>query len=195
MCLLFETIKVKNKNLQNIEYHNSRLNRSRKELFGADDFIYLENIIKIPSSLSDDVYKCRVIYDKKIEKIEFEPYKPRIIRSLKLVECNDIEYSFKYHDRSMINELFEKRGDCDDILIIKNGRVTDTSVSNIILFNGKQWVTPSHPLLFGTKRQKLLDEGKIISKKIKSEDISKYQGARLINSMLDPEDGFLLSFF
>ncbi|MBC8486359.1 MAG: aminotransferase class IV [Bacteroidetes bacterium] len=195
MCLLFETIKVINKNLQNIEYHNSRLNRSRKELFGADDFIYLENIIKIPSSLSDDVYKCRVIYDKKIEKIEFEPYKPRIIHSLKLVECNDIEYGFKYHDRSMINELFEKRGDCDDILIIRNGWVTDTSFSNIILFNGKQWVTPSHPLLFGTKRQKLLDEGKIISKKIKSEDISKYQGARLINSMLDPEDGFLLTFF
>ena len=195
MCLLFETIKVKNKNLQNIEYHNSRLNRSRKELFGADDFIYLENIIKIPSSLSDDVYKCRVIYDKKIEKIEFEPYKPRIIHSLKLVECNDIEYGFKYHDRSMINELFEKRGDCDDILIIKNGWVTDTSFSNIIFLNGKQWVTPLHPLLCGTKRQKLLDEGKIISKKIKSEDISKYQGARLINSMLDPQDGFLLTFF
>ncbi len=195
MCRLFETIKVINKNLQNIEYHNSRLNSSRKELFGADDFIYLENIIKIPSSLSDDVYKCRVIYNKKIEKIEFEPYKPRIIRSLKLVECNDIEYGFKYHDRSMINELFEKRGDCDDILIIKNGWVTDTSFSNIIFLNGKQWVTPSHPLLFGTKRQKLLDEGKIISKKIKSEDISKYQGARLINSMLDPEDGFLLTFF
>ena len=69
MYLLFETIKVKNKNLQNIEYHNSRLNRSRKELFGANDFIYLENIIEIPSSLSDDVYKCRVIYDKKIEKM------------------------------------------------------------------------------------------------------------------------------
>ena len=195
MCLLFETIKVKNKNLQNIEYHNSRLNRSRKELFGADDFIYLENIIKIPSSLSDDVYKYRVIYDKKIEKIEFEPYKPRIIHSLKVVECNDIEYGYKYYDRSVINELFEKRGDCDDILIIKNGWVTDTSFSNIIFLKNKQWVTPSHPLLFGTKRQKLLDEGKIISKKIKSEDISKYQGARLINSMLDKEDGFLLTFF
>ncbi len=31
---LIETIKVQNRILQNIEFHNIRFNRSRKELFG-----------------------------------------------------------------------------------------------------------------------------------------------------------------
>ena len=54
---------------------------------------------------------------------------------------------------------------------VKNGRLTDTSYSNIALFDGNRWVTPAHPLLKGTMRQSLIDKGLLKEKGI------KYHGA------------------
>ncbi len=186
--ILFETIKIHNKILQNINYHNDRFNHTRYELFGIRGQVKLEEIIKMPVDLDDRIYKCRVIYSSKIEKIEFEPYSPKIIKSLKIVECNDIDYKYKYFDRSIINELLDHRGACDDILIIKNGFLTDTSYANIVFWDGSNWITPSTPLLPGTKRKKLMAEKKITEKEIKVSDLQSFEKARIINAMIDLED-------
>ncbi len=185
---LFEVIKVQNRQLQNIEYHNDRLNRSRSDVFGIKEPIYLEKIIKIPANLDNQIYKCRVIYSDKIEKIEFEPYQPRKINSLKIVTHDTIDYSVKYYDRKIINELYKQRGDCDDILIIKNGFVTDTSYANIVFWDGKNWITPTTPLLPGTKRKKLIEEKRITEKEIKVSDLQSFEKARIINAMIDLEE-------
>jgi 4-amino-4-deoxychorismate lyase len=79
-----------------------------------------------------------------------------VIESLKLVEDNTISYRHKYSDRSHLLELMNMRGDCDDILIVKDGYITDTSFSNIVFFDGDKWVTPARPLLRGTMRESLL---------------------------------------
>lgn len=183
--MLLETIKVQNNTLLNIEYHNNRFNRSRFDLFGIQDQILLEQFIEIPNDLDNAVYKCRVIYSEEIHKIEFESYIPGIITSLKLVECNDIDYKHKYFDRTIINELYKLKGNCDDILIIKNGLVTDTSYANIIFWDGKNWITPSTPLLAGTQRNRLIEEKQIIGKEIKAIDIQYFEKARIINAMID----------
>ncbi len=188
MSQLFEVIKVQNRQLQNIDYHNDRLNHSVLAIFGIENHIDLEKFIKIPVDLDDQIYKCRVIYSNKIEKIQFELYTQKIINSLKLVECNDIDYRYKYFDRSKINELFEKRENCDDILIVKNGFVSDTSYANIIFWDGSRWVTPSSPLLPGTKRQKLIDHNIIIEKEIRVRDLPSFEKARIINAMIDLEN-------
>ena len=185
---LFETIKVQNRRLQNIEYHNERFNRTRYELFGIRKQVKLEDIIKMPLDLDDRVYKCRVIYSKELEKVEFEPYTPKIIKSLKLLECFDFDYNYKFLNRSKINELFKQRGDCDDVLILKSGYVTDTSYANIVFWDGKNWVTPSTPLLPGTKRKKLINEKKIFEKEIKVKDLQYFEKARIINAMINLED-------
>lgn len=186
--ILFETIKIHNKILQNINYHNDRFNRTRFKLFGFRGQVKLEEIIKLLIDMDDRVYKCRVMYSKNIEKIEFEPYTPKTINSLKLVECNDINYNHKYLDRSKINELYKQRENYDDILIIKNGLVTDTSYSNIVFWDGSNWITPSTPLLPGTKRKKLMAEKKITEKEIKVSDLQSFEKARIINAMIDLED-------
>lgn len=187
MCLLIETIKISNRRPLNIKYNNERFNRSRKELFGIESSIYLENEIQIPENLTDKIYKCRIIYGKQIEKIEFELYKPKIIRSLKLVEDNDIEYGYKFSDRSKINELFEQRGGCDDVLIVKNGFVTDTSIANIIFWDGVKWITPSTALLRGTARQRLIDNKSIFEKEITVKNLHTFKKIRIINSMMEQE--------
>jgi 4-amino-4-deoxychorismate lyase len=75
----------------------------------------------------------------------------------------------------------------DEILIIKNGFVTDTSFSNIVFFDGIKWITPSTYLLNGTQRQQLLQQGAIIEEEIRPSDLKHFRFAKLINAMLDLE--------
>ena len=83
-----------------------------------------------------------------------------------------------------LSRLLLQKGDADEIIIVKNGRLTDTSYSNIALFDGNRWVTPAHPLLKGTMRQSLIDKGLLEEKDIMAEDFPKYLEVRLINAMM-----------
>ncbi len=188
MCRLFEVIKIQNRKLQNIGYHNNRMNQALTTVLGCKETISLEKEIRIPNNLNNQVHKCRVIYTSKIGKIEFETYQARTINSLKIVTHNTIDYSVKYFNRKIINDLFEQRGNCDDILIIKNGFITDVSYANIVFWDGSKWITPITPLLHGTKRQKLIVEKKIFEKEIKVNDLQSFEKARIINAMIDLED-------
>ena len=161
MCQLIESIKVHNWQLQNISYHNERLNRSRQELFGIQEAADLSELVVLPGDLDGGTYKCRVVYSDIVHSIEFLPYIPRQINSLKIIDNDEIDYSYKYFDHTCFKDLMKDIRE-DDILIIKNGFVTDTSFSNIAFFNGKNWITPSTFLLNGTMRSFLLDSKKII---------------------------------
>jgi 4-amino-4-deoxychorismate lyase len=186
MPLLLETIKIQNSKTQNIAFHNQRLNSSRKILLNSQQEIDLEREIQIPPNLDDRVYKCRVLYGEKIEKIEFHPYQIRPIQTLQIIYSDRIEYLHKYSDRTALERL-KIGANADDILIIKNGLVTDTSYANIVFFDGKDWVTPATPLLLGTKRSLLLQQQKIRAEKITIADLKKFQYAKLINAMIDLE--------
>lgn len=187
MYQLFETIKLQNKKLFNIEYHNQRMNNARKILFNVDNEIKLENEIKIPDGISDNIFKCRVVYSDIINDIEFQPYYEKKVNSLQAINVDWIEYSYKYLDRSNLQKLLCK---CiaDDALIIKNGFITDTTYSNVVFYDGINYYTPNTPLLKGTKREKLLHEGIIKETEIKISDIHKYHSLFLINAMLDIDE-------
>ncbi|MCD4681375.1 MAG: aminotransferase class IV family protein [Bacteroidales bacterium] len=189
MSLLFETIKIDNSKACNIEYHNERLNRSRRALFSSEDPIDLAMLIIVPENMRSGVVRCRVAYEDEIRKVEYFPYQPRKIRSLKLIECDDIDYSFKFDDRTKLNELLKQKGNADDILIVKNKFITDTSFSNIVFHDGKKWITPSTPLLQGTKRTQLLKEKIIKEDEIKVSDLRNFSKAVLINAMVGFEPG------
>lgn len=192
---LLETIKIQNRQPQNIAWHNQRFNRSRLDLFGIKDALTLEKIIQIPDDLNYEVIKCRIIYSKEIETIEFEKYILLKINSLKIIECNDIDYSYKYYDRRKLNELFQQKENCDDILIVKNGFVTDTSFANIVFWDGDKWITPASPLLHGTARLRLIDEGQIIESDITIDELGKFEKARIINAMNDLTNGIDITKF
>jgi 4-amino-4-deoxychorismate lyase len=189
MSLLFETIRLKDGVLHNLEYHNIRFNHSRKSLYKSTDTIALEQLIQIPANCKKGLFRCRVSYSKEIKTIDFEPYVSRVVKSLRMIEANTILYNYKYTNRGRLNELLTKRERFDEILIIKNGFVTDTSHSNIIFFDGTNWVTPSTPLLHGTMRSFLLKNEIISEMKIKVPDLKQFQKARLINAMIPFEDG------
>lgn len=119
-----------------------------------------------------------------ILQVEFIPYAPTPVRSLKVVHSNEIQYQHKFENRDALNHLFTFRDHCDDVLIIKNGFVTDSSYCNVIFSDGKDWFTPHPPLLEGTMRKFLLNEGLIKEARIHVENITDFKAFKLVNAML-----------
>jgi 4-amino-4-deoxychorismate lyase len=189
MSLLVETIKIENGKALNISLHNDRMIRTLYMVFGITCNYRLEEIVKVPETASVGIFKCRVIYDDRSVNIDFLPYSVKKVNSLKIVSGDEVCYPYKYADRTKINSLYEMRGECDDIIIIKNRMVTDSSYANLIFrdING-EWTTPVNYLLPGTKRAFLLKEKLISEQKISLADIGKYTEVRLINAMIDIED-------
>lgn len=195
MSQLFETIKIFNGEIFNPHYHNRRMNNSRKILFGLEDEIDLSEFIIIPEKFRSGLVKCKVIYSDEIQSIEFSEYQIKKINSLKIVECNDIVYDHKYLNREKLEELKAKNINfaSQDILIVKGGIITDTSYSNVVLFDGSKWLTPSTPLLKGTKRASQLDAGRICEEEIKLKDLKKFAQLKLINAMIELDESPAIS--
>ena len=169
-------------------WHEERMSRSRSELWNLPDPLSLEELIDIPEEWKNGTVRCRIVYGTNLESVTFHKYDKQPVNSLRLVECNDIDYHLKKTDRSMLNDLFSRREGCDEIIIIRNGLVTDTSISNLIFFDGEKWVTPSTPLLEGTCRQRLLYEGKISEAMILVENLEHFCGFMFINAMRPMEE-------
>ncbi|MBP1645516.1 MAG: 4-amino-4-deoxychorismate lyase [Bacteroidetes bacterium] len=186
-----ESLKIQGERFSNIELHQQRVDLTCKA-FSINRKIELKDII-IPESNDALVQKCRIIYSKDDFSVSFTPYKQRMIESLKVVFDDSINYGFKFEDRDRLNGLFDKRGDCGDILIVKNGCLTDTSFSNIVLFDGDKYFTPSSFLLNGTMRQKLLRDKLVFEKEIKLDDIKRFKKLYLINALNSLEDNLSIS--
>jgi 4-amino-4-deoxychorismate lyase len=183
MCRLFETIKIADGNPCNLGLHDVRMNRSRQMLYGLNDELRLSEYIRVPEECRSGVFRCRVVYGHDVVSTEFNPYSPAAIKTLKLVHANTLTYDFKYLDRSSLTGLIN-RDEADDILIIKNWCVTDSSYANIVFTDGQKWVTPDTPLLCGTMRERLLLDGVIEAERITVDDLGRFTHFRLINAML-----------
>jgi len=191
MSLLFESIKLKNGEYSNLFYHEQRMNRSLTALSGLQANIDLGEILRNVKTPEQGLYKCRILYDDRSRKIEFVPYEVRPVHTLRIVEDDGISYEYKYNDRMAINRLFELRENCDDILIVKGGMVTDSSIANIVFKRDKKWFTPWAPLLKGTMRSKLLELNLVQEEEIRLKEIYNFESFKLINAMLEFESGEL----
>ena len=186
MCQFIETIRMVDGVVINLPYHQQRVNRTLDVFGGSNTNLNLKKILDSQMrQIPEGIVKVRIVYDRTgINNFSFAHYEQRAIRSFLLVTCDSIEYPYKSTDRSLLNILRELRAGADEIIIVKNGLLTDTSFSNIVLFDGSRWVTPQSPLLNGTMRQYLLDKGLIIEKNIPVVEIFNYQKLALINAML-----------
>jgi len=178
--LLLETIKIEDGEIFNLKYHQKRATQSRQILFNSTDILDLSTLIHPPK---EGLYRCRVLYAEKLHTVEYIPYTAKEIYTLKIVP-SQLEYNFKYANRDALNTLLHSHQDVDEIIIEKDGYLTDTTIANIAFYDGKQWLTPASPLLKGTMREKLLDEGFLQTADIKKEDLSHFSKVALINAMV-----------
>ena len=185
MSRLIESIKLVDGRFCNLFYHEQRMIRSLHALFGRAEAPGLEQYLLEQEFPKEGLFKCRIVYDAITRVTTISPYVPKKIEKVKLVSDDQIDYAFKYEDRSAIDRLFALRGDCDDVLIVRKGRVTDCSFSNILFRKGRAWYTPGTPLLEGTMRRNLLDKKIIQAREILKTDIRSFDTFRIINAMLE----------
>jgi len=184
MYPLFETIFVSRGRPLYPGYHWERMKHTVESLWGKK-LLFSPDILAslpIPADINK-VYRCRLEYDAASHRMRMEEYHYQPIKTLKLVQAGQLMYRYKFTDRSGFDELFALRDACDDILIVQDGYVTDTSMANIIFTDGHKLFTPSTPLLAGTARARLLGEGLIFEKAIRTCELGNYSGFALINAL------------
>jgi len=187
MFPLIETIKILNGQAQHLAYHQHRFEASYYKLYKKLTTIKLADVIQVPKVFENGLVKLRFLYNEADCFCQYDNYQPKKIATVKLVADDKIDYSLKWVNRKPLENLLQHKGQADEILIIKNRRITDTSYTNIVFFDGKDWLTPKYPLLHGTARARLLNENKIKAMDIFIDDLSVFQSFKLINAMLDFE--------
>lgn len=186
MCRFLETIQFVHGEHLNLERHQVRVNVTFQHFFpGLTPFLLQEILSSREIPEGDGIYKCRLVYDKQVQQLEYLPYSLPSITSLRLVQTTIEPSLCKSADRTEYNRAFALREECDDVLLIRNGLLTDTSYCNVALGEGTTWVTPLTPLLYGTRRSELLRQMNIVEKDIPAQEIFRYQKIRLFNAMID----------
>ncbi len=188
MCQFIETICYKNGVFERIELHNDRLNRTRNHFFDNQLAIDLSDHLSIPLDLIHSTVKCTITYGEKIQHISYSSYQIRAVHSLKMIENNSIDYTFKSSNREQLEAMFLLKGDCDDILIVKNGYLTDSSYANLILLRENRWYSMQNPLLLGTRLQSYLIEKLVTPTLVTPNDLHLFSEARIINAMISIDD-------
>lgn len=188
--IFIESIKLKDGVFYNLPLHRERMLRTTSEVFGRKIEFNLSTI-QIPSDAKKGLFKCRILYSEELLSIEFQPYFFKEIKSVALVYDNEISYPYKSADRTSFDKLIRQSG-TDEILIVKNDCITDTSISNVVFQNSTGLYTPSTCLLEGVKREFLLEKGVIEEKDIRLQDLKNYDTMYLINAMIDIEDNIII---
>ena len=179
-----ETIRIEGEKAINLPLHEARLNATRMHFAPHATPISLQKWLD-DAPISDERIKARVVYDvDRVCDTTFQTYKRREIQWLRMVEDNNISYTFKSNDRHELDHLLALRNGCDEVIIVKNGLITDTSFTNVAFFDGHKWVTPAQPLLNGTMRQWLLQCGQLTEAQITPASLASFQRIMLFNAMI-----------
>ena len=176
-----ETIKAFDGEVFNIFYHQKRYESVLHSL-GSTNY---KNLIEHITPPLNGLYRCRVEYTLDSVEVTYHAYIKKEVQSLKILHDNLIDYSKKSTNRKAIDTLYEKKENSDDVLIIKNALVSDTSIANIAFYKEGTWYTPASPLLEGTTRQRYIDKGILVPKDIDVDTLKEYTKIALLNAMID----------
>ncbi len=177
-CL--ETILCVNGNIKSLRYHQRRFDKTRRLLYGDTSDISLDRYLNPPI---DQNTKIRVIYNQDILKVEYHKVSPRNCKSFCLVE-SDLVYDFKYEKRDEIEILKKSFPMHDDIIIYSAGLLKDTSIANIAIQIKDVWYTPAKPLLEGTVRQRLIDDGFLKTADLSIDDLKNSSNFAIMNAII-----------
>ena len=195
MYPFFETIRYINGTAENLHFHQDRVNNTLLQS-GANKPVALQQVIDAcehKPTCVDIVYKCRVKYDLTGRyDIGFELYTIKQIKSLSIVDIGNQSYTYKYSNRDWLNQLLKATG-TDEVLLMQNGLVKDATYANLAFYNGLKWITPKEPLLYGTRRAQLIQNGIITEEIVTVEGLHRFTLVKPVNAMLTWEEAPILN--
>lgn len=190
MSQFIESIKVEDQEIFLLDLHQKRVNQTFTH-FGKEESIDLGKIFNSLQHDEDGLFKLRISYDlDKRVRTQMIPYAIPEIQNFQLVENNSFDYSFKFEDRKELDKM-KMKSKAEEIIIVKNNHITDTSFSNLLFLKGKEWFTPNTYLLNGVQRQYLLKQKKIRETEITLQNIKQFTHFQIINALNDFDDMFI----
>lgn len=168
-----------------LHWHQQRFERTQLAHYGRIIYPSIEDIIskKTYSTELGMKYKCRIVYTQNTLHVDIQPYSKKQIDSLSLLSNDTIDYSYKSSDRQVFETLQSKLKKGQEAVIVRAGMLTDTTFTNIALWDGQKWWTPKSPLLKGVQRAYLLEHEMIFEKNITIPQLKEYSAIKLFNSL------------
>ncbi|MCB0662850.1 MAG: aminotransferase class IV [Saprospiraceae bacterium] len=145
------------------------------------------------ATFQDGWLKCRIEYDASDYDLSVLPYEKATFNHIVFQEIGSFTYPFKFADRAWINNFEKEVPDKTALLFLKEGKVTDGAYFNVAFKNGDEWLTPYQPLLKGTCRERLIQNGTLQTAVIKKADLHWFSAVRLFNAMTGWEQAWELS--
>lgn len=188
MSQFFESIRVKDGVVENLNFHQLRVNKTLESFDTSANNIALNTIIQQMQLPDLGLFKLKVSYDLHGKyQTECLPYQYKTVTDFALVNIKGHRYDYKYANRAWITEALTQSGR-DEIIMHDDGLIKDCSYTNIVFFDGVNWYTPESPLLEGTQRAKLIKEGVVQFKALHVKDLPGFKKFRCINAMIDWEN-------
>ena len=186
MSRFLETIRIRDGAPLHLDGHQRRVDDTFRAFYPGKPPLSLAAVIADTGMDAHADLRCRIVYVDAAHEITVTPIQPRTIHSLRLVDLPpDYDYAYKYADRRILELAFARRGDADDVLLVRDGWITDTSVGNVALLANGRWYTPALPLLAGTTWKRLVHAGVIVPRPIHVEDLHRYESCMVFNALRD----------
>jgi 4-amino-4-deoxychorismate lyase len=181
MFSFLETICIENGVIKNLPYHQKRVNDTFESFYPTLFSFNLSEGLSKQNIPSTGVFRCRIIYEEKIKRIDFIPYQEKKIATLKIINSGEFDYGFKWADRSYFEHVLLENKNVDEVLFELDGKIQDCTMANVALLKSNIWYTPKNPLHWGTTRARLIHENKIQETDILVDELSSYSHICLIN--------------
>ena len=184
MSQFFESIRVNDGVVENLNFHQARVNKTLNAFDASQHSIDLTKIIQQLVLPTVGLFKLRISYDLNGNyEAKCNPYQYKQINDFALMDIKGHRYDYKYANRDWINETLAQSGK-DEIIMHDDGLIKDCSYTNIVFFDGANWYTPESPLLEGTQRAKLIQEGVITPKALYVSEVPNFQKFKCFNAMI-----------
>ncbi len=190
---LLETLLLENGEFYLLARHLQRMKASA-EYFG---FTFWEQKIRdeldgVRAQRASGKWKVRLLVSRRgethIEAQELDSPE-RVLRVALAPEPVNVNDRFLFHkttNRKVYEDALASRPDCDEVILWNDsGDVTESTIANLVIsIDGNLYTPPVHAgLLPGTLRAQLLEEGRVVERSIRREDLQAAAEIFLINSV------------
>lgn len=184
---LLETFCLVDGEVLNVPYHEARVVRSVGNDFPIGKMVETVRNQAAVENAMQGRWRASVTYTAEgVERVRLVQYVKPSISALRMISIEENFYSKKWADRSRLNGYKEALPQGVEPIFVLEGKVTDTTFSNVVVERDGTLYIPDMPLLAGTKRHRLLDTGVVRSISLRVDDLRLYERIHLVNAMLDP---------
>lgn len=178
-----------------LEEHYARFSSTIRRYSGSPpslrefEALLLGTLSASSPSISAKAWRCRLVYEANGRLVERGalPFIPKKLERIARVELPSASYPLKFADRSLFASLHERFPGYDEIIITRQGFLSDGTFTNLYLRRSSgRLLTPADALLAGCRRARLMKEGTLLPSPLNWEELEPHWQIGFINALNPP---------